>query len=279
MIISDFGVCVCVCCSLTPLLQLNPPPFPCSIENGSRAAILYVHIVVDGIYIYIAYRVLSCSERWLQLEKLSYKNIHPWRNPLHPRHPSHPVCVCVCWKTPSLFVSSSGGGGGIFLRKSGVKMPEIRINVTTKEENRDNGRGHHKRKKKGRNKGKKKGPLWILKRGRKSRDGWGGGGESINICKCPPPTTNFHRWRKRTMEPLFSFPLVFFFPFYSAAATPQNPTSKGPCTISSGIHIHIRLMMASFFFSPPESGEFRPGFNLDTHTHTDQEIHELWMYG
>lgn len=163
----------------------------------------------------------------------------------------HILCVCVCVLEDPLSLRFFFRGGGIFLRKSGVKMPEIRINVTTKEENRDNGRGHQQaKKKKGEIRGKKKGPLWILKRGRKSRDGWGGGGRASIYAsvhhRLPISTDEGNgRWSL-----FFLFPSsFFFFPFYSAAATPQNPTSKGPCTISSGIHIHIRLMMASFFFS------------------------------
>lgn len=77
-----------------------------------------------------------------------------------PPPPSLTSCVCVCVLEDPLSLRFFFRGGGIFLRKSGVKMPEIRINVTTKEENRDNGRGHQQaKKKKGEIRGKKKGPL------------------------------------------------------------------------------------------------------------------------
>ncbi len=75
-------------------------------------------------------------------------------------------------------------------------MPEIRMNVSSKEERPDNGWGHRSRSngKKGRNKGKRKRPLCILKRERervgemeRRRRKWERGRE----IESPPPSPHY----------------------------------------------------------------------------------------
>ena len=111
-------------------------------------------------------------------------------------------------------------------RKRGAKMPEIRMNVSSKEERADNGWGRSS--KKGRNKGKR--PLCILKRERESGDEKKKKKkESVSLS---PPTASIyasvhHRLPISTDEsggPSFLYP--------PPLATPST------CTISSAAHTH-----------------------------------------
>ena len=124
-------------------------------------------------------------------------------------------------------------------RKRGAKMPEIRMNVSSKEERADNGWGRSS--KKGRNKGKR--PLCILKREReRERVGTRRRRRRRSPSLSPPQlhqymqvsTTDYQFPQMRAEAPLF---------FILHPSRPHRLAQYHRRRTHTHTHIHIRLMM------------------------------------